>query len=181
MSGLSYVEAGRFFVATNYKQHSTVLLQLMRAGITAAMDSGHQLIIGMVSYNHLKHTEELNQRFLAELICPPYSGELLAAAPNPRYPILEITNRAPRMTEQSSNTPYQDLQRSLQQYEPEFRLPIIMRKYASFANAKVSNFSIARDFNQVTEILMYSDVRDLTPGQRSRLIVKAHNQNWQNP
>ena len=41
----------------------------------------------------------------------------------------------------------------------------------SFGNAKVIGLSLARDFNQICEILMRCDLQALRPNQQKELIV----------
>lgn len=178
---ISYVEAGRFFVAKPYQHLGTVLLQLMRAGVMAAVDSEHDIIIGMVSYNHQNYPSSLSKAFLARLLTPPYHGDLLSSELRPRYPVEDLPIGPPREAGLMPSHTYQNLQRALQQLDREacFEIPVIIRNYSSFTNAKVSNFSIARDFNQVTEILMYSEVKSLSARQRARLVIDEHAKGWQ--
>jgi hypothetical protein len=46
-----------------------------------------------------------------------------------------------------------------------------MRRYAQLGNARVVGLSLARDFNQITEILMHCELDQLTARQRRRLVV----------
>jgi hypothetical protein len=47
-----------------------------------------------------------------------------------------------------------------------------MRRYAQFGNARVVGLSLARDFNQITEILMHCALDRLTARHRRRLVVE---------
>ena len=65
-----------------------------------------------------------------------------------------------------------ELERRLeQQFEEPFRAPLLLQKYMHFGNAKVIGLSLARDFNQICEILMRCDLRALRPYQQKELII----------
>ena len=51
-----------------------------------------------------------------------------------------------------------------------FRLPVLLRQYLNLMEAKVRNLSLARDFNQITEILMASDLA-MIPLERLRYFI----------
>ena len=48
---------------------------------------------------------------------------------------------------------------------------MLLKKYMSFGNAQVTSLSLARDFNQICEILMRCDLNQLRPSQQKELIV----------
>lgn len=76
---------------------------------------------------------------------------------------------------------YADLERRLRmQMEDNFRIPIIMKRYVRMAGAKPIGLSIAKDFNQITEILMYCDVQALSPLQRRKLLHHDRDLSWFN-
>ena len=76
---------------------------------------------------------------------------------------------------------YADLERKLRtQIQDDFRIPIIMKRYVRMAGAKPIGLSVAKDFNQITEILMYCDVRALSPLQRRKLLDHERDLSWFN-
>lgn len=76
---------------------------------------------------------------------------------------------------------YADLERKLRtQIQDDFRIPIIMKRYVRMAGAKPIGLSVAKDFNQITEILMYCDVRVLSPLQRRKLLDHDRDLSWLN-
>jgi hypothetical protein len=127
----------------------------------------------MVSYNHFEHGEALNRRFLASLLIPPFRDPL--EVPLPRHPL-------PLSEELAQPLPashYGELERGLEEcYQEPFRVPVLMRCYAQFGNARVAGLSLARDFNQITEILMHCDLDGLTSRQRRRWVVEDLRQVW---
>ncbi|MCP9884373.1 GNAT family N-acetyltransferase [Synechococcus sp. ATX 2A4] len=80
-----------------------------------------------------------------------------------------------------SSTTYAELELKLRScVQDEFRIPIIMKRYARMAGAKPIGLSVAKDFNQITEILMYCDLHELSPLQRRKLLDHDRHRGWLN-
>jgi len=167
--GLSYAEIGRTLVATPYQRTSPVLRMLLRAMVSIPLATGHTNLMGMVSFNHLQHSESLYGSFLAALLQQPFGED--QGIPPARHPFPARTedlkaDLAPVVESLG------ELERRLeQQFEEPFRAPLLLQKYMSFGNAKVIGLSLARDFNQICEILMRCDLQALRPNQQKELIV----------
>jgi hypothetical protein len=165
--GLAYAEIGRTFVAAPYQRTSLVLMVLLQAMVSIPLATGHHHLLGMVSYNHFAHSEALNDGFLAALLAPPYRDSL--GVPPARHP-LSPAHRP--MVSPPATADYAELERWLEEhYQEPFRVPVLMRRYAQLGNARVVGLSLARDFNQITEILMHCELDQLTARQRRRLVV----------
>jgi len=167
--GLSYAEIGRTLVATPYQRTSPVLRMLLRAMVSIPLATGHTNLLGMVSFNHLQHSESLYGSFLAALLQQPFGED--QGIPPARHPFPARTedlkaDLAPVVESLG------ELERRLeQQFEEPFRAPLLLQKYMSFGNAKVIGLSLARDFNQICEILMRCDLNQLRQHQQKELIV----------
>ena len=61
-----------------------------------------------------------------------------------------------------------------QEHSDDFRLPVLLRQYFNLMEAKVCNLSLARDFNQITEILMAADLSHLPKDRLSFFIEVDH-------
>ena len=61
-----------------------------------------------------------------------------------------------------------------QDLSEDFRLPVLLRQYFNLMEAKVCNLSLARDFNQITEILMAADLSRLPKDRLSFFIDVDH-------
>lgn len=173
--GLAYAEIGRTFVAAPYQRTSLVLMVLLQAMVSIPLATGHQHLLGMVSYNHFDHSEALNASFLAALLAPPYRDSL--EVPPPRHP---LPPASALLMPPPATAGYVELERWLEErYQEPFRVPVLMRRYAQFGNARVVGLSLARDFNQITEILMHCALDRLTARQRRRLVVEDLVPVWQ--
>ena len=167
--GMSYAEIGRSLVATPYQRTSPVLRMLLRAMVSIPMATGHTNLMGMVSFNHLQHSEGLYGSFLAALLQQPFGED--QGIPPARHP---FPSRAEERKADLAPVVESlgELERRLeQQFEEPFRAPLLLQKYMSFGNAKVIGLSLARDFNQICEILMRCDLNQLRPNQQKELIV----------
>jgi hypothetical protein len=167
--GLSYAEIGRTLVATPYQRTSPVLRMLLRAMVSIPLATGHTNLMGMVSFNHLQHSESLYSSFLAALLQQPFGED--QGIPPARHPFPSRAEDRKADLAPSLES-LGELERRLeQQFEEPFRAPLLLQKYMSFGNAKVIGLSLARDFNQICEILMRCDLQALRPNQQKELIV----------
>ena len=166
--GVAYAEIGRTFVAAPYQRVSPVLMVLLQAMVSIPRATGHRHLLGMVSFNHFQHSSELSRCFLAGLGRAPYRGDLVV--PPPRHPVLDLAE-APDLA-LSAQASLAELEQALERrFQEPFRVPVLLRRYFDFGNARVIGLSVARDFNQITEILTHCDLDGLLDPQRRRLVV----------
>lgn len=176
--GETYAEIGRTFVAAPYQRTSPVLLMLLRAMVSLPLATGHSQLLGMVSYNHFQHSEALGRRFLAEILRPPFAASL--RLPPPRHPFPSLKETAMEDPALPPAESLSQLERALEQaFQEPFRVPLLLRKYMAFGNARVAGVSLAKDFNQICEILMHCDLPQLLPQQRRVLVVETLRPVWQ--
>ena len=166
----NHVEIGRVALAQRFQRQPHSLMALFRGGILLAARSGYDLLHGLVSYNHFAHSDAVNNAFLQALMQPPYRRKDLNL-PAPRHPIAGI---------QAKPTPHpsghiQALEQDIRStHSDAFRLPILLRQYFNLMQAQVCNLSLARDFNQITEILMAANLRQLPPERLALFIDLPH-------
>ena len=166
----NHVEIGRVALAQRFQRQPHSLMALFRGGILLAARSGYDLLHGLVSYNHFAHSDAVNNAFLQALMQPPYRREDLNL-PAPRHPIAGI---------EANPTPHpsghiQALEQDIRStHSDAFRLPILLRQYFNLMQAQVCNLSLARDFNQITEILMAANLRQLPPERLALFIDLPH-------
>lgn len=177
--GAAYAEIGRTFVATPYQRTSPVLLMLLRAMFWLPLATGHSQLLGMVSYNHFQHSEALRRRFLEHLLRPPFVANVVV--PPPRHPFPSVPRIAAHDSDDSSMPEtLSQLERTLEQeFQEPFRAPLLLKKYMAFGNARVAGLSLAKDFNQICEILMHCDFGSLDSQQRRMLRVDNLRPVWQ--
>ena len=165
-----HVEIGRVALAPCFQRQPHSLMALFRGGLLIAAHSGFSTLHGLVSYNHFAHSDAVNRAFLSALMRPPYR-RTSPALPPPRHPIDDIPPND--STHPISNV--QALEVAIRQEHSEnFRLPVLLRQYFNLMEAKVCNLSLARDFNQITEILMAADLSRLPKDRLSFFIDVDH-------
>jgi hypothetical protein len=166
----NHLEIGRVALAPRFQRLPHTLMCLFRGGLQVAVSSGYGSIHGLVSYNHFAYDDAVNERFLGSLMRPPFRDDL-HPSPEPRHPLTAIqagTDAGPAQT-------IQELELQIRtELEPAFRLPVLLRQYINLMEARVRNLSLARDFNQITEILMAADLRRIPSRRLSHFIDFAH-------
>jgi hypothetical protein len=166
----NHLEIGRVALAPRFQRLPHTLMCLFRGGLQVAVSSGYDSIHGLVSYNHFAYDEAVNTRFLGSLMRPPFLDDR-QPSPKPRHPLAGIQpspDAGPAQTIQELEL----LIRS--ELDPAFRLPVLLRQYINLMEARVRNLSLARDFNQITEILMAADLRRIPSSRLSHFIDFAH-------
>ena len=166
-----HVEIGRVALAQRFQRQPHSLMALFRGGLLISSLSGYSTLHGLVSYNHFAFSDPVNTAFLSALMRPPYRRTDLAL-PVPRHPVPSID---------SSDKPYpidnvQALELALRNdYDKTFRLPVLLRQYFNLMGAQVCNLSLAKDFNQITEILMAAELNSL-PKERLNYFIDVPHQ-----
>ena len=165
-----HVEIGRVALAPRFQRQPHSLMALFRGGLLIAARSGFNLLHGLVSYNHFAYSDAVNTAFLNALMRPPYR-RTNAALPPPRHPIDNVhpdDNIHPIGNVQALEIAIRE------EHREDFRLPVLLRQYFNLMEAKVCDLSLARDFNQITEILMAADISCLPKDRLSFFIDVDH-------
>ena len=170
-----HVEIGRVALAHRFQRQPHSLMALFRGGLLIAARSGFDILHGLVSYNHFAHSDAVNTAFLSALMRPPYR-RIGPTLPPPRHPIATI---------QPDDTPHpignvQALELAIrEEHSDGFRLPVLLRQYFNLMEAQVCDLSLARDFNQITEILMATDLSRLPQDRLTYFIDVDHHPVYQ--
>ena len=166
-----HVEIGRVALAQRFQRQPHSLMALFRGGLLIASLSGYSTLHGLVSYNHFAFSDSVNNAFLSALMQPPYRRTDLAL-PVPRHPV-------PSIQSSDQNHPIdnvQALELALRNdYDKDFRLPVLLRQYFNLMGAQVCDLSLAKDFNQITEILMAAELNSL-PKERLNYFIDVPHQ-----
>ena len=166
----NHLEIGRVALAQRFQRQPHSLMALFRGGILLAARSGYDLLHGLVSYNHFAHSDAVNAAFLEALMRPPYRRQGVEL-PAPRHPIPEISPNDSPHPSGHVQALEQEIRRT---HAEDFRLPVLLRQYFNLMQAKVCDLSLARDFNQITEILMAANLSDLPPERLALFIDLPH-------
>lgn len=166
----NHLEIGRVALAPRFQRQPHTLMLLFRGGLQVAVGAGYGSIHGLVSYNHFAYGDAVNREFLGTLLRPPF---LDASSPNPQ-PRHPLDGLAPDPSPAAVAT-IQELELDIRQrLDPAFRLPVLLRQYINLMEARVRNLSLARDFNQITEILMAADLARIPARRLAHFIAFEH-------
>lgn len=166
----NHLEIGRVALAPRFQRQPHTLMLLFRGGLQVAVGAGYSSIHGLVSYNHFAYDDAVNREFLGTLLRPPFLDPS-SPHPQPRHPLDDLqpdSRPGPVGTIQELE---QDIRNRL---DPTFRLPVLLRQYINLMEARVRNLSLARDFNQITEILMAADLRRIPARRLEHFIAFDH-------
>ncbi|SBO44585.1 GNAT family N-acetyltransferase [Cyanobium sp. NIES-981] len=166
----SHLEIGRVAISPAFQRQPASLMTLFRGGLQAAVASGYTAIYGLVSYNHFQYPGALNDFFLRSLMLPPFRGPV-ADLPPARYPRIF---RGDELHAGGGCQSIQHLEAEAQRQLPAFRLPVLLRQYINLMGAKTHDISIAKDFNQITEILMTADLTHVPPRRLQHFVGFPH-------
>ncbi len=171
-----HLEIGRVALAPRFQRLPHSLMFLFRGGLQVAVGSGYGSIHGLVSYNHFAYSDAVNQEYLSTMLRPPFLDPT-APYPRPRHRVAGLEpdpNPAPVASIQA-------LERHIQtSLDPGFRLPVLLRQYINLMEARVRNLSLARDFNQITEILMAADLSRIPARRLQHFIDFPHQPIYRN-
>ena len=163
-AGHSYIELGRVLVSPEHQQEMRILPALMRSTVMLMQDSNHDWTLGMLSYNHLKQNINSVHRFLNRIREKPFNIDLPIVEPKYSFDT-QSTKICTEILERdlSCNT-YRAIERSIQQDDSEFKIPRLAALYDYVCKSKVAGISVAKDFNQIIEILNAASL-SLTPNR----------------
>ncbi|MFQ6539620.1 MULTISPECIES: GNAT family N-acetyltransferase [Aphanothece] len=166
----SHLEIGRVAISPAFQRQPASLMTLFRGGLQAAIASGYTSVYGLVSYNHFQYPGVVNDFFLRSLMLPPFRSNVTDLPPA-RYP------RGFRGDEEHADgrcQTIQQLETEAQKHHSEFRLPVLLRQYINLMGAKTHDISLAKDFNQITEILMTADLTQVAPRRLQHFVGFPH-------
>lgn len=176
-AGHHYLEVGRIFVTPLHRADFRILPTLLRSAAMLARATDHRWTLGLMSFCQIGQPQALVLRFLERLRQPPFCARHLDL-PRPRHPVPGLEDTAAPSPADLGCTTYRELEQLLRQTDEGFRVPGLVRLNASLSGARVAGFSIARDFNQIIEILMACDGWEPAPAQSHPALVLPHRSPW---
>ena len=176
-AGHHYLEVGRIFVSPLHRADFRILPTLLRSAAMLARATDHRWTLGLMSFCQIGQPQALVERFLERLRLPPFcAGDL--NLPRPRHPVPGLHDTAAADPADLDCRTYRELEQQLRQVDERFRVPGLVRLNAGLSGARVAGFSIARDFNQIIEILMACDGWEPAPAQSHPALVLPHRSPW---
>lgn len=177
-AGHHYLEVGRIFVTPLHRTDFRILPTLLRSAAMLARATEHRWTLGLMSFCQIGQPEHLVERFLERLRLPPFCVVSPLTLPRPRHPVPGLHETGAADPEDLGCHNYRELEQHLRLIDDRFKVPGLVRLNASLSGARVAGFSIARDFNQIIEILMACDGWEPAPAQSHPALVLPHRRPW---
>ena len=162
-AGHSYIELGRVFVSPEHQQEMRILPALIRSTVMLMQDTGHNWTLGMLSYNHLNQNIDSVHRFLSRIQQKPFNIELPIVKPRYLFEAPNMKICTDILERDASCTSYRLIEQSIQQDDQSFKIPRLAALYDYVCKSKVAAISVAKDFNQIVEILMAGSLSAAPP------------------
>ena len=162
-AGHSYIELGRVFVSPEHQQEMRILPALIRSTVMLMQDTSHNWTLGMLSYNHLRQNIDSVHRFLSRIQLKPFNVELPITKPRHSFDTDNISICTDILERDASCNSYRSLEQSIQQDDQSFKIPRLAALYDYVCKSKVASISVAKDFNQIVEILMAGSLSAAPP------------------
>ena len=159
----SYIELGRVFVSPEHQQEMRILPALIRSTVMLMQDTDHNWTLGMLSYNHLGQDIDSVHRFLNRIQQKPFNIELPIVKPRHSFEAPNIKICADTLERDASCNSYRLIEQSIQQDDQTFKIPRLAALYDYVCKSKVASISVAKDFNQIVEILMAGSLSAAPP------------------
>ena len=159
----SYIELGRVFVSPEHQQEMRILPALIRSTVMLMQDTDHNWTLGMLSYNHLKQKTDSVYRFLSRIQQKPFNIELPIVKPRHSFETPNTKIRTGIIKRDESCNSYRSLEKSIQEDDHSFKIPRLAALYDYVCKSKVASISVAKDFNQIVEILMAGSLSSAPP------------------
>ena len=162
-TGHSYIELGRVFVSPAHQQEMRILPALIRSTVMLMQDTDHNWTLGMLSYNHLKQNIDSVYRFLSRIQQKPFNIELPIVKPRHSFETPNTKICADTIKRDEGCNTYRSIEKSIQEDDQSFRIPRLAALYDYVCKSKVASISVAKDFNQIVEILMAGSLSSAPP------------------
>ena len=162
-TGHSYIELGRVFVSPEHQQEMRILPALIRSTVMLMQDTGHNWTLGMLSYNHLKQNIDSVFRFLSRIQQKPFNIELPIVKPRHSFDAQNTKICTDILKRDEKCNTYRTIEKSIQEDDQNFKIPRLAALYDYVCKSKVASISVAKDFNQIVEILMAGSLSSAPP------------------
>ena len=154
-----FAEVGRTFIMPEY-QRNKWLKELIRGFVRIPEAIGIDIVIGLISFNHLMIKEMVISLFVNELKNSNFSGNILNE---------KIENeKAKRKIEWDGND-LKELEIQLKRIDNNFNLPKVINHYRRYCSIKYEGTSIAHEYNKIMQLLFSGSISSLSNKQISYL------------
>ena len=162
----SFCEIGRTFVMPKF-QNRKILKELIRGFVRIPESKKINIGIGLISFNHRSLKKECIEAFLKIL---EVSKQRSLNLPNGKYTFkcqidYEISSR--KFALKSNNIKF--IEKELKKLDSNFKMPQVLKPYLTYCGVSYENYSIAKDYNGIMQLLFAGRSENISEKQRKYL------------
>ena len=162
----SFCEIGRTFVMPDY-QKKEILKELIRGFVRIPESKKMNIGIGLISFNHTSLNSACINAFLKIL---KNSNKKPLNLPNGKYLYehqMEYKITSEKFSIDANNIKF--IEKELQKLDKNFQMPQVLKPYLRFCNISYENYSVAKEYNGIMQLLFSGRSENITKNQRKYL------------
>ena len=166
----SFCEIGRTFVMPRF-QNRKILMELIRGFIRIPEAQNINIGIGLISFDHRNLKIKCVNKFLDIL---KNSKKNSINLPLGKYLFKDRTNSDDNTNELQMNSKnLKFIEKKLKEFDENFEMPQVLRPYLRFCEISYESYSIAKNYNNIIQLLFSGRSEDISEDQRK--LLKRYN------
>ena len=162
----NFCEIGRTFVMPDF-QNKKILKELIRGFVRIPESKKMNVGIGLISFNHRSLNKECINAFLKIL---KLSNKQPLDLPNGKYIYEHQMNYeidSEKFKLKSENIKF--IEKELKKLDGNFQMPQVLKPYLRYCEVSYENYSIAKDYNGIIQLLFSGRSENISEKQRKYL------------
>ena len=166
MKNENFCEIGRTFVMPNY-QNKKILKELIRGFVRIPESKKMNIGIGLISFDHRLLNKDCINAFLKIL---ELSNNHPLNLPNGKYLYehkMDYEIDYEKFTLEAKNIKF--IEKELKKIDSNFQIPPVLKPYLRYCEVSYENYSIAKNYNGIIQLLFSGRSENITDYQRKYL------------
>ena len=162
----NFCEIGRTFVMPNF-QNKKILKELIRGFVRIPESKNMNIGIGLISFNHRFLNKDCINAFLKIL---KLSNKRTLDLPNGKYVYeheMDYEINSEKYKLESGNIKF--IEKELKIIDSNFQMPQVLKPYLRYCEVSYENYSVAKDYNGIIQLLFSGRSENISDKQRRYL------------
>ena len=162
----NFCEIGRTFVMPDF-QNKKILKELIRGFVRIPESKEMTVGIGLISFNHRSLNKDCINAFLKIL---QLSNKRTLGLPNGKYIYehqMDYEIDSEKFKLKSENIKF--IEKELKKLDGNFQMPQVLKPYLRYCEVSYENYSIAKDYNGIIQLLFSGRSENISDKQRKYL------------
>ncbi len=162
----NFCEIGRTFVMPNF-QNKKILKELIRGFVRIPESKNMNIGIGLISFNHRFLNKDCINAFLKIL---KLSNNRTLDLPNGKYLYeheMDYEINPEKYKLESENIKF--IEKELKILDSNFQMPQVLKPYLRYCDVSYENYSVAKDYNGIIQLLFSGRSENISDKQRKYL------------